>query len=107
MYICLNHRCKAVFDEADMDERVIDRLHGEYGFIPKCVCPSCGSTEISEAFECSRCGEWFSVDDRHWHPDEEKELCDSCLHAVEQEIEYNPYQGINDMFGLFDAMIGA
>lgn len=106
MYICLNHRCKAVFEENDIVETVIDHhpygegYAAEYG----CVCPCCGSIEISEAFRCSRCGEYYPVDERHWHPTEEKELCADCLDRVENEVE-SPYSGITDMFSIFPAML--
>ena len=104
MYICLH--CKKVFDETDMDERVIDRPCGEYGGYPKSVCPECGDPEITEAFECSRCGEWFSVEERHWHPYEEQELCEDCAFAVDHAIETSPYHDCDDVFSVLDAMIG-
>ena len=105
MHICLN--CRAVFDEADIDEKVIDRECGEYGGYPKSVCPKCGSTEIIPAFQCSRCEEWFPIDEECSPTDEP--MCPECSIKAEEEIaeeeKENPYKGIVDPFKLFDRMI--
>ena len=107
MYICLH--CKAIFDEAEIDEGVIDRHpYGEgHASEYKCCCPECGSFEISEAFECTECGEWFPVDERNFHPYTELDVCEDCYFGITHAYETSPYHDCDNVFDALDAMIGA
>lgn len=104
MYKCLE--CESVFDEDEIIETVIDyHPYGEgYAAEYGCTCPRCGSTEISEAFQCSRCDEYFPLEDECSPTDEP--MCPDCADEAEDEImeEDNPYKGITDMFGIASAM---
>ena len=106
-FICLNHRCGAVFEESDIIETEIDfHPYGEgYAAERGCVCPRCGSPEIAEAFQCSACGKYFPIEERRWHPTEEKELCYDCYNDL-AKVDESPYSGISDMFGIIPAMVG-
>lgn len=106
--ICLNPYCSAVFDDTDIVTRDIDChpdiFHG-VGWVPesRSVCPCCGSPEISVAFKCEDCGEYFPVDERRYHPYDDRELCEDCFAKAEDEID-SPYHGVTDMFEIFGAM---
>ena len=103
MKICLNHRCKTVFDEANIEERVIDRITGEYGGRPKPCCPQCGCWEIAEAFKCDCCGEWF---DHDWkETDGNRDLCPACYKKYMDEPE-SPYEGCTDINQVVNRMFG-
>lgn len=57
MYIC--NDCGAVFDEPAVEREVHFWIDGspaeEFS-----VCPECGDTDFTEAFECDGCGEYCS-----------------------------------------------
>lgn len=62
-YIC--DKCGCVCDEENLD--VVYQWDGEGvmgGYHPvEDSCPNCGCTDLSEAEECSECGEDFAKDD--------------------------------------------
>ena len=128
MYICI--ACKSVFTEGDVIERVVDQYPYQEGYAKQygCACPVCGSTEIIPAFQCSRCEEWFPIDEE-CSPTEEP-MCPKCSEKAEEEIAEEeeeqkrmaaeayidglkddylmgdyPYKGVSDPFKLFDRMI--
>lgn len=106
-FICLNHRCGAVFEDDDIATAVIDRHPYGEGTAPEygSVCPLCGSPEIAEAFQCSACEGYFPIEERRRHPTEEKELCYDCYKDL-GKVDESPYSGISDMFGIIPAMVG-
>ena len=80
-FVCLNHKCGAIFDEDEIVEIVIDRhpygegTAAEYG----CVCPRCGSGDIVHAVECMSCGKYIPEDEAEQHPITEDTICHSCF----------------------------
>ena len=59
MYIC--NECGAVFEAPAVEREVHYWLDGQPAE-EFAVCPDCGGTAISEAFECDGCGEYCAVD---------------------------------------------
>ena len=56
MWLCLD--CGHVFDEPEVENHRAGSYWGDPAWEPWGICPSCGSTEITEAEQCQRCGEW-------------------------------------------------
>lgn len=106
MYKC--DYCGSVFEEDNAVDKALDfHPYGEsYAIEYGNSCPECGSTDLSEAFQCGKCGEWFPVDERYWHPIDDMPLCESCLEFIEKDIESSPYHGCDDVFSMLDSMIG-
>lgn len=72
MYICTD--CGAVFETAKIEKENHPYGMG-YATEEYCVCPSCGSTNFSEAEKCELCGEYCA--------ELNEGLCESCY-----EVDY-------------------
>lgn len=83
-FICLNHRCGAVFDDDEIVTAVIDRHPYGEGTVPEygSVCPECHSAEISPAVECSRCEKYIPEDEAYFHPITDQPLCIDCYSMI-------------------------
>ena len=75
MYIC--NECGAVFDEPAVEREVHFWIDGspleEFS-----VCPECGDTDFTEAFECDGCGEcdereYIEYDNSDWEHDHRRD----------------------------------
>ena len=89
MLICLNHRCRNVFEEDLLVDVVADQHPYGEGYVPEIrgACPACKCIEVAEAFQCEMCKEWYDKDLRRWHPLRDIELCEKCYKITEEMIE--------------------
>ena len=74
MYLCRD--CYCSFDEPDKASDYVPYGEG-YADLKYCICPNCGSAEITEAAECEECGEAFPLDELT------EGFCPDCLNEKE------------------------
>lgn len=89
-FICLNHRCGAIFEDDEIATAVIDcHPYGE-GTVPEygSVCPKCHSAEIAPAVECFRCEKYITEDEAQYHPITEEPLCVACYSMAADELNF-------------------
>ena len=80
MYIC--NECGARFE----DLKEVVETHGldTPPYETWYVCPHCGENDVSQAVECSRCGEWVSEHDVRLDDNLQK-YCDICYEDLGYE----------------------
>lgn len=80
----MNYKCNDCGHAFDEPVKTVAEDHSEVGYWPEYEydCPYCGSTNFSEAFECSECGKTESTD--KWYPGE---ICDECAHKLQHKFE--------------------
>ena len=75
--------CQQVWSLDELDK---DYCDGGYRGEPHYTCPDCGSDELTEAYQCEMCGEWFVYE--YIHGSAGQMVCDKCLeeHMTADEV---------------------